>query len=129
MNTNTVQVVEKFGEKLDEYLGALANQAGVAAEHFYPIFVRQQTIEGFVGLVLILLFSIVVFVFLRMGFNNIVNFQNDNAAGIKCPLGFIGGVVLTIILLCILLNDGSTVVGKIVNPEYFAVKSLVEMVR
>ena len=46
VSPTATQLVEKFGDKLDQYITVLASKAGVAADHFYPIFVRQQVITG-----------------------------------------------------------------------------------
>ena len=131
MNTNTVQVIEKFGEKLDQYLGALANQAGVAADHFYPVFVRQQAVEGWAAILIFLLLSTVAFFLLKMGVKYMPTVESvwKNSNEVKSISGFTSGGILGLVLLITLLVEGTTVLGKVVNPEYSAVKSLVEMVR
>jgi hypothetical protein len=50
MDTNTEQVINQFGNKLDNYIQITASKLGVATDHFWPIFVRQQKIRRFLFL-------------------------------------------------------------------------------
>ena len=124
MNENTTQLMEKFGDKLDHHLQALAIQAGIATEHFWPIFVRQQMIEGVTSLFAMVLSALIAFFLFKMFINSS---KEDNSP--KNVIGFVFGMVLSIMCFGIMINEGANSIGKIFNPEYYAVQSLVEMVK
>jgi hypothetical protein len=135
MDTNTVQIVQEFGNKLDGYITTLSSKLGVAADHFWPVFVKQQTIEGWmivVGTVLVLIGAIL---FLLMAVKNTEKAcSNDDGswkAAATCGIGWAGGIVLATIFLCSAFgpNGFSSAVSKIANPEYSAVQALVRMVK
>ena len=125
MNTNTVQLVESFGSKLDQYIGVIAEKAGVATDYFWPIFVRQQLIEGYSMLILLFAILLITILMFRMGFKNIDS-KKDNC---KCGIGFGIAAVFSFILLVTVPANGVMSVEKVLNPEYFAVKSITEMVK
>ncbi len=124
---DTTQVISKFGDKLDQYLNVLASKAGVAVDHFYPIFVRQQVIAGISELLLLAVGVIVSLLFIRMA---IVNLKSDTSVTeTKAMFGFVAGSVVGIIVVFNIMITGSDAVGKICNPEYYAVQSLVQMIK
>ena len=138
MDTNTVQLIESFGKKMDGYFSALAAKAGVATDHFYPLFVRQQSIEGITTLISLTILLVIVVLLFRMALKNVDNkyngYSNNNDAGeamkfAKTLIGFILGAVLTLLLIITIGTDGMTAIGKLLNPEYYAVNSLVQMVK
>jgi hypothetical protein len=147
MDTNTVEVIQSFGTKLDSYLQALASKAGVATEHFWPILVRQQMIEGLVPLVIgaialsVLLYCIKVFrshIGLANESVSIPHYadtpkqQAEQAAAyeklrkanasrfITVVSGFFGAICVFILLST--LWDSKVIAGKILNQEYHAVQ-------
>lgn len=127
--TTTVQLVDKFGDKLDQYINALASKAGVAAKHFYPIFVRQQRITGifelslmFIGIVLSILLFLMAWIFSK-------NNEKYGGEG-KTTLSTIGAIFLIIVTGIGMAAQGrSDSIGKVFNPEYNAVQCLVQMVK
>ena len=128
--TNTIppttsQVIEKFGDKLDQYMGALASKAGVAADHFYPIFVRQQVITGVTELLLLGMGAIVAYLLIRMG---IANGRLDDAED-KSMFGYFAGTAIGIIIFFNVMIMGSDAISKICNPEFYAVQNLIQMVK
>lgn len=131
MNTNTVEIITEFGDKLDQYLGVLAEKAGVASDHFWPLFVKQQTIEAISSLLMFGIFAIVAFVLIKIGTNAFARFSVNNndgdetLGGVTCA----SGIILTLFITIHLLFTGPKVIGKLLNPEYYAVQSLVQMVR
>jgi hypothetical protein len=132
MNENTTQLMEKFGDKLDHYLQALADKAGVAAEHFWPIFVKQQMIEGITVLFFIILFGLLSFFLLRMAINSVDganNYEGTYKDVSKTAIGYVAGIILAFACFFTILVEAPPSIGKIFNPEYYAVQSLVEMVK
>lgn len=125
--TTAVQVIDKFGDKLDQYITALASKAGVAADHFYPIFVRQQFITGIFELSLMTTGLICGIWLIRFGFKSIEKADDHGEAA--CIFGFAAGSILLIITTIAFMCQGPDSVSKVFNPEFNAVQSLVHMVR
>jgi len=120
MDTNTVQVIEDMGNKLDHYINTIASKVGVAADHFYPLFVRQQMISGFLGCFFVVIGIIFIIVFLNLFIKSIKSKEYDNAFGWGW-ISFIS-ILITSLILC-------TVAIKVFNPEYYAFQDLISMVK
>ena len=129
MDTNAVQVIETFGNKLDHYINALASKAGVAADHFYPIFVHQQTIEGVFAIVSLIGAGIGAALCFRMAIKNLGAKYSEEDKSAKSVLGFILGAVLTLGFVIGFTSVGQQSVSQLINPEYYAVQNLVHMVK
>lgn len=135
VSPTAAQLVEKFGDKLDHYITALASKAGVAADHFWPIFVKQQMIEGiYVGCLWCIGFLIAL-TSLTIAMRNYPNSANEDlekqhpTSTPKTIIGFIVFAVLTGICAISAMAMGQEIISKIFNPEYHAVQSLVNMVK
>lgn len=132
MDTNTVEIVTKFGEKLDSYIAVLASKAGVAADHFWPVIVKQQVIEGWCGIGVMAFCFIGFLISLTVLLKSIPNSTDDdnfkpkNVAGVIC--GGIFGFIF-FFATCINTSEIGCHLSKISNPEYSAIQSLVKMVK
>jgi len=132
----TTQLVDKFGNRIDELLTTLASKAGVAVDHFYPIFVFQQRIVGITDFSIMIVLLISVIFLLRFGCNNAIIYKSadsysrtSNNAEIKMMFGYTAGCMLGAVFIIFTLTQFSDTVGQIVNPEFYAIKNLVSMVR
>jgi hypothetical protein len=128
MNTNELQVIEQLGSKIDSYVQTVAEKAGQSVEHFWPIFVKQQQIEGMwqAGLFGFFLMCCLSLLFYTMathkkGWGG----QNDINARFITALasGALG------LILVVSLGSGGRILGKIYNPEYYAVEQVVKMIK
>lgn len=126
MNTDTVKAVQ-------DALAPVAQKLGEGAAHLYEIYVRQMFIEGVTGLV-----SIAVFTLFTVGFGFFVKwlwtrYNKSNHKSYDTPVlegvaTIALGILVVICLVC--LTDGvSNCLGKLVNPEYYAVERLLVQVR
>ncbi len=105
MDTNTVQVIEEFGKKLDGYI-----------------------ISGWVELSFLLLSLIVSICLVRLGYKYIKKDSTDSEDIKSATLLIIGSILLFLVALFMFINVGD-ILSKILNPEYYAVQELVGMVR
>lgn len=130
MDTNTVAAVTAFGNKLDGYIAVLADKVGVAADHFWPVLVQHQVIEGWggVGTLLISILGLLMAVKILIRF---LPGEQDNNFSPKQFVGTTAGIssVILFISVCINASELPNNVGKIVNPEFSAVSSLITMVK
>lgn len=133
MDTNTVNVLNSYGAKVDVAFQALAAKAGLAADHFYPILVREQSIKGITSLALLCVALAGIFLAAKVFVANFAK-ANDpegnspNASGARCGVALILGLICVghTLMACADLPEN---LGRVVNPEYSAVACLVHMVR
>ena len=132
MDTNTLQVITQFGEKVDGYISVLADKAGMAAEQFWPVLIKQQVIEGWSGIGYSIFGLVILGLVIKTLINNAINFSDEDALVSKKMIKLIlGGIIGLATFFETIFNVGelSTNVAKINNPEYYAVQSLVKMVK
>lgn len=129
MDTNTVAVVNQLGQKLDDYISVIAAKAGVAAEHFWPVLVKNQVIEGWSGIFLAVISVLALLTSIWLVYRNIDDDDRmDSKQTVGVVVGFITGIIFFVIT-CIRVSDVGENVAKINNPEYHAIQSLVRMVK
>ncbi len=136
------ELVREIIESGSAVLTKLAEVAGSTGAHLYEIFVRQQVIEGISSVTILLLVFIFDFFAIRA-----INKQADKSMNslkvggviedkydLKRAKNDTGEGYFVLMLLCIsfsivvalLLNHSFQ---KIFNPEYFAIKSILESIR
>jgi len=130
--------------KVGEYIDALAKNLGVAAEHVYKVLVQQQLAEGIGGLLVSLLINIVCILVLsklvkvyrnaeyreiEFGFSMKKVPQNKQAEfvymGDGVPFWVFG--ILSIIVLGIMIPIAHDFVLRLINPEYYAIKEIMDV--
>lgn len=129
MDTNTVAVVTDFGNKLDGYIAVLAEKAGVAADHFWPVLVQQQVIEGWGG---VGLFGLVIVVLTAAIWLLVKSLPSEGECNPKQFVGCVVGAICGVIFFFLTCANVSTMpanITKICNPEFHAMQSLVRMVK
>lgn len=117
VDSNTVDALVS---KVETALSVVADKVGVASDHFYPILVKQQYMEGFIdlgiGAVLLLLsifLSGVLWLLIR-----------DKDGETVFPV-----IVITFITILFGISFfGSGLLG-VMNPEYYALKEIMEVVK
>jgi len=118
--------VELIANKLDSYIQVLAEKLGVAAEYVYPLFVKQQVIEGwwfFVTASVFFILSISLLVpALIKGFKN--KWKDDWCGW--CVMAGSAGLFIALVVLC---AEGAEHFTKIINPEYAAIREIVELAK
>lgn len=130
MDTNTVQLVTTFGNKLDAYISVLAAKAGMAAEQFWPVLVKQQVIEGWGGIVMFVFCVLCFGLSIKLLINSLTDSDNDcsNRQFVGSVIGAIVGIVFFAVSVDVALGLPQNV-SKVCNPEYHAITSLVKIVK
>ncbi len=131
MDTNTVAVVTDFGNKLDGYIAVLAEKAGVAVDHLWPVLAQQQVVEGWGGVGLFVLSAVMMVIAITLLFKCLPKNNEDYLSPkpfVGCIIGAVCGAVF-LISTCINVVDLPKNVAKIYNPEFYAMQSLVNMVK
>lgn len=130
---------EKTFEKVTEYIDAIAAKLGVAAEHVYGLMVKQQVAEGVSFLVVsfIVLTASVIAIskVLKKGFEYEIKqsvYGNDRREWAETPSNIVKFIVLLVAGIALFASgmglaiNGSESVMQIINPEYYAIKEILE---
>lgn len=124
---------DKLVGKASEYIDAVATKLGVAAEHVYGLLVRQQITEGIVDIISGVAITAVITALIVFTANKLkgkLKFNTADEIDMMAMLLF-GGIGLMFFggLLCagfLLTTDG---IKHVINPEYYAIKEIIEAVK
>lgn len=125
MDKETVQIILASGSAM---LKEFAVAAKTTAEHVYAVLVRQQFVEGISMLVGLAVWSVAVFLithkYIRPWYNKASKDPYSDA-------GFAAAVFFLATAFGFLLISGfvSVAVGKLLNPEFYAMKFILDSVR
>lgn len=112
------------------YIDKLAAKLGVAAEHVYGVLVKQAVVSGVIS-TLMMIGAIIVAVFLTKSLAK-KSRDHQNHIG-KYDLNpyqvfhWCAVLALAVLSLAALIN-GPDMVGKIINPEYYAIKEILDTI-
>ncbi len=131
-STNTIQVIENFGNKIDSYIQIAAEKGNQTVEHFWPLIVKQQGIEAWTFIIVITLVIIICSILLKRGIDK-VNFEDKNGEitvrGVFSIIGGFGLFFSLIVLIITSLPNDKNLVTKLFNPEYAALKEVIKMIK
>jgi hypothetical protein len=119
-------------EKLTQYIEVLAQKLGVAAEHLYGVLVRQAKVEGIIGLILYgVLIPALLFVSYKVVSMAIKKWDDIYEADLEMPtiLGIIFLLAITVIITICGFMDIPGDIGRLINPEYYAIKELLDVIK
>ena len=106
-------------QDVKEGLSGLATGLKVGVEHVYIVLVKQQIVNSITWVIIYLIFILICYLFVKNW--NYLAKETDDVVNI------IGSVVLTIILISLTFTLNETVMG-FVNPEYGAIKDIINFV-
>ena len=113
---------EQLVAKVEEALSAISVKIGEGTEHFWPILIEQQVAEGWIALAFVAVFLPIPLVVLLVGVcrgwvEQDVTYRGilTIAAGSAAFFGWLG-----------VLANGTSIITKITNPEYHALKTILE---
>jgi len=109
-------------QKASTALDAVAAKLGAGVDHFWPLFVREQVIQGYTCLLMIFLFWF-VYIFVILVCVKFKNKLNEFAIIIPVFIGLIGFAFSSTVLI------DQKVIGKILNPEYHALKEVTGLMK
>lgn len=136
MDTNTIEIVTVLANKVENGIGIMAEKAGVAVDYFWPLFVKQQMIEGiwtFASFFLLLAFIILLFILGRKGFE-----MHEVSKGYYTELLPVSwykfickfcAIVFLAFWVLALSFESKTAVSKIFNPEIAAIKEVATLIK
>lgn len=119
---------EKIYEDAKSALKQLASALEVGAEHVYEVLVRQQVVYSIVHITLYVFISIAIFILFYQG-NNLIKINKSNNHDDAIGWLMIPGGILSIALIIYFFCTISTTVTGFVNPEYGAIKEVMEIIK
>ena len=125
MNEKLVDFLIDKTDQLGAFIDELAKQMGVAARHVYVVLIKQQYVEGIGKLIWSVPFAIVLFIaaFFLIRADVKGKFDSELAG-----MGFVFGGICTIGAFILLGNPVKTGIMQILNPEFYAIDELMNMV-
>jgi hypothetical protein len=125
MTEQTTQSIELVTNKLDSYIQILAEKLGVAAEYVYPLFVKQQIIEGWWFFTSLFIFSSIG----AIGLFKAVKYGKKNEWRGNTPLPTVFSFIYLFSCIMPFAIGGMDHFAKIVNPEYAAIQAIIQSVK
>ncbi|MFW0909661.1 hypothetical protein [Bacillus altitudinis] len=117
-------------DKAMAYIDKLAAKLGVAAEHVYGVLVKQAVVGGVLS-TLMMIAAIIVAVFLTKSLAKKSREHQKHVGKYDInPYQIIhwGAVFALAVLSIAALTNGPDMVGKIINPEYYAIKEILDTI-
>lgn len=130
---STTLTTMKVYEDVKAGLSGLAEGLKTTAEHVYVILVKQQVVNGFVGL--FILITLITFTIITLNYSNNIKDWDDlevyegknKASGVIC-ITF--GILSLFILSAFLIGGYSgDILTGFINPEYGAIKEIMSFVK
>lgn len=127
--TNIVEKISESSlpETISNLLNVLAEKLGVGVNHFWPIFVKQQYYEGLIFLISLVAFIVMGVGLLTWGKIELSKKNWSENSGYWAP--FIIGIFILLICAMAFIFEGTDSIMKMCNPEYWAVKEIIQMAK
>lgn len=116
-------------QKIIDLLCPLATKLGTTVEHLWMVLVKQAYYEGFysvINFIILMLFCFLVFkvekIFWYKDYDD--SDAKDFVHGLILGVDIIFSVVFIISILC-----STSVISKLINPEYIALQRLLSMIK
>ena len=124
-NSDTEKLIGKYTDKVSSAITSLAEQLKQPAEHVYKSLIKQQIINAKVTLYLTTGFFIL---FLCLGTIFCIKADWKDPESFLTVAGPIAFIITFIALLVFLFNFNDVVTG-LLNPEYGAIKEIIEFIK
>lgn len=127
--------MEVFAEKLSEAVKVMADKLGVAAEKLYPILIKQAYVEGYINLfyaIMCLLLALVVILIVKhlLKKRNMYKQTNKyNSEDDTYAYGALFASFIATILIVITAGCANWAVRALYNPEWYAIKMILDLVK
>jgi hypothetical protein len=146
--SETTEVVGAVKEEIFSRLDLLAEKLGTTAEHVYPIMVKQQMVEEFTAILFTVVCTVVllvaVYLFIKAFPTSNLDYSNyPNSATYEERMAFRKKISLAIaaciasgaiaaifaIAWVIALAEVIAGIGKLINPEYYAIQEIIYFIK
>lgn len=130
------EVLDKVGEissgianKVEIVFTKIAEQIGQGADYFWPILIRQQTVEAITCLVAIIVLTMLTLISVSVCKKFYIAYSEEKLGvdPVICSCIVLG--VFLIALISTVLSTSNNIVTGFINPEYGAAKDVIEMIK
>lgn len=122
-NSNTEKLVDKYIDKVESSITAIAQSLKQPAEHVYKILIKQQSVKSWVRLFTLPILAIFVLSFFySLKYSKWDEGPDNDAAGL-CIISGILSIITFIALICFL----ETIITGLINPEYGAIQEILSV--
>ena len=131
--TEAERIIDKYGNKVWNALSELANTLQVPAEHVYSVLVYQYRAMGTIDLILLLsgIFLLIIFSIMSYRFS-IGEFRDSTKTTSREVYTIISGIIAGILLItCFFVTICclSDMYLHIVNPEYYVIQDILQLIK
>lgn len=119
--SNAEKLIDKYSAKVDAAITSLAKSLKQPAEYVYKVLVRQQLVQGYINLFAFLLFFILGVTLI------ILEYKIPDTPWYDVTFFNAGGIILLVIAFIALLIFIFLGASQILNPEYHAIKEILEV--
>lgn len=129
MDKETVQLILQSGA---DFLTKIAEAMKQPAAHVYEVFVRQQVTEGITAIVGMIFTSAIVGVIGYLTFNVVRKLEKELENTSNSGTWYTVWLIIMLIVFVIVASSSgflSISMSKIINPEYYAIKQIVETIK
>jgi multisubunit Na+/H+ antiporter MnhB subunit len=110
---------EQATGKAFEYIDQIAEKLGVAAEHAYPLLVKQQIINGIMDLLIGIVAIVLMPLCSKWAKKLSKSYEYDIYAIVPIIVGILAAIVAPV---CLYFG-----IGEVLNPEYYVLKDILSI--
>ncbi|WP_099301938.1 hypothetical protein [Bacillus sp. Marseille-P3800] len=121
---------EEVLDKVTDYIDAIAENLGVAAEHVYPLMVEQMVLEGWIAGGSLIISTVLFCLMFGFALKYTIKHWDDLYHSDNEIWTVVGCLILGVIALILLIASFASVptyIMKIMNPEYYVFKDLISI--
>lgn len=116
-NSNVEKLVDKYSEKIESAIIALADKLQQPVEHVYKLIIKQQLVKGISSLTVFVMGLIITIIGIML---LLKDYEDGGTA-----LTMIGGIILLIGIIWFFASG----ITCLFNPEYAAIKEIIKMIK
>lgn len=126
-NSNVEKLVYKYSEKIESAIVALADKLQQPVEHVYKLIIKQQLIEGISSIIVLFIgvFVMIAGIILLSKYYENIGMVSKYYENIGMFFSLMGLVVLVIGIIWFFASG----ITCLFNPEYAAIKEIINMIK
>lgn len=120
-DTSALTAREVYEDAKDGFQRLVSNLQG-PSKHVYEVYVKQCLVDGITRLLVAVFFLTITIIILREPIKKLEFDDNDSGKHIAM---FVVGILLAIATIVLIINFLSGGLGRMINPEYYAIQDIV----
>jgi len=126
--TQTERLIDKYSGRIYDALEAMAESLKIPVEHVYNILVKQQIVEAVIYII-VLVSGIACFFYFLICLSRGSKASNDSNAEVMFLVKAIIFGFFSFVFLFVGFCHLDTIVMGLINPEYGAIKDIMEFIK